>query len=128
MESLAGVRVLVVEHYPALRWLQAHILRRKGAEVLEAGSGAEALGMLDAERVDVVLLDCDLYDMPAPELRSRMREMPAVADVPVIYIAGSEADPPPPDGQAYLPKPIDTDKLVLTIRLVLGHAVALFGF
>ena len=119
---LAGVRVLVVDHYQPLRWLKAHLLRKTGAEVLEAATGAEALEILDTAKVDVALLDYSLWDMPAAELRRRMQEKQAAAAVPVIYFVASEADQRPPDGEAFLPEPPDADKLATTILMVLGRA------
>jgi CheY-like chemotaxis protein len=124
---LSGVRILVVDHDEALRWLQAHILHRRGADVLEVASGAEALRLLGGVQVDVVLLDCSLYDMPASEVRRRMLENPTVAAVPVIFLAGSEADQPSPEGEVFLREPLDGDKLAVTIRLVLGRAAASGG-
>ena len=121
---MAGVRVLVVDHYEPLRWLKAHLLRRTGAEVLEAATGAEALDTLDAAKVDVALLDCSLIDMPAAEVRRKMREKPAAAAVPVIYIVASETDQPPPNGEAFLQEPLDADKLASTILVVLRLAAS----
>jgi CheY-like chemotaxis protein len=118
---LAGVRVLVVHHYEPLRWLKAHLLRRRGAEVLEASTGTEALELLDAAKVDVALIDCALIDMPAAEVGSRIRENPATAAVPVIYIVASEADRPPPNREAVLQEPVDVDRLASTILAVLGR-------
>ena len=111
---LPGVRVLVVDHYEALRWLQAHMLRRRGAEVLEAASGADALRILGEAPVDVVLLDCSLYDVPAVEVRRRMLENSATAAVPVIFVAGPEDDQPFPEGEVYVREPLDGDSLALT--------------
>ncbi len=124
---LAGVRVLLVHHYEALCWLRANLLRKKGAEVFEAAKGTDGLGILDAANVDVAILDCGLLDMPAAQVRSRMREKPAVAAVPVIYIAESEADQPPLDGQAFLREPLDLDKLASIILWVLGRATSSAG-
>jgi CheY-like chemotaxis protein len=119
---LSGVRVLVADYYEPLRWLRAHLLRKSGAEVLEASTGQHVLGILETGKTDVALLDSSLRDMPMVELRSKMRAMPAAASIPVVYTTSSELEVPPPDSEAFFREPINVSELVRTILLLLERA------
>jgi CheY-like chemotaxis protein len=126
-QPLAGVRVLVVHHYEAIRWLAVHLLRRMGAEALEAGTATGALVILETVNVDLLLVDCDLPDMPAAKLRNRLREKPAAASVPIVYVGESEAAQQAAAGEAVLVEPIGAEKLLSTILCVLGRASSSTG-
>ena len=61
--------VLVVDDEPMVRMLAVDLFEEMGCEVIEAGSGAEALSTLE-ERPDVSLMftDCRMPSMSGPEL------------------------------------------------------------
>ena len=62
-QSVAGLRVLLVEDDEALRTLLAEALRCAGAEVMASGSGQEALHMARAaSAIDVLVCDFHLPD------------------------------------------------------------------
>ena len=50
-------RILIVDDEPALRHIQRRVLERLGMEVLVASDGAEAIAILQRERVDAVITD-----------------------------------------------------------------------
>ena len=52
-------RILIVDDHPVNRRLASLVLRNSGIPASEAQSGEEALGMLEAESFDCVLLDDD---------------------------------------------------------------------
>lgn len=72
------------------------ILRAKLAsahyEPILAGSGHEALTLAQVQRPDLVLLSCDLADIPANDVCQRLKADSATRDIPVIMIA-SQDDP-----------------------------------
>lgn len=74
-ESLAGLRILVVDDEPETLEIIAHTLREAGAEVVEA-SGAEAALEVLAGRPDlhVVLSDLQMPDLDGFELMARLKE------------------------------------------------------
>ncbi len=125
---LAGVRVLVANHYQPLRWLLAHLLRRSGAEVQEVSTGLDALAVLEKGNIDVALLDSGLPDIPMAEVRNKMRTMPAAEKIPVVYTTSSEAEPPPHAGEASVGDPLNVKEVVRTILLLLGRATLSVGF
>jgi CheY-like chemotaxis protein len=119
---LAGVRILLVHNYEPLRWLKERLLRSRGADVVVAATGEDALASLDEKGADVAIVDSDLPDMPADEVKARMRMKPTTAAIPVVYICGSETDLPPHGGEGFLREPVDADELAMTVLLVLGFA------
>lgn len=63
METRRAIRpaVLIVEDDPLIRWSGAETLEDAGFEVLEAGSAAEALALLESHgRVRVLFTDVDM--------------------------------------------------------------------
>ncbi|WP_116138288.1 response regulator [Trinickia diaoshuihuensis] len=57
-------------------------------DLLCAGSGAEALGMLFKHRPDLVLMDVELPDLNGVELMRRLKSAPQFAHIPVIMLTG----------------------------------------
>ncbi len=85
--SLAGVRVLLVDDEEPIRRPIARFLSRRGAVVIEAADGVEALERLDDD-VDVVLTDLRMPRMDGAELHARLQAArPALAER-VIFLSG----------------------------------------
>jgi protoheme IX farnesyltransferase len=81
--SITGARALVVEDDRATREeITAH-LRREGFQVLESGSGLEALSLLRRGTVDIALVDVVLPEIDGLELVRRVRQE---STVPIIML------------------------------------------
>src|SRR5579863_8657063 len=76
-----GVHVLIVEDDDTIAVPLAAGLEREGFSVTRAATGAAAL---DAEQVDVVLLDLGLPDVDGFEVCRRMRSR---SDTPILVIS-----------------------------------------
>jgi CheY-like chemotaxis protein len=74
---LDGLRLLVVDDEPDARDLVAAVLQERGAVVLLAGSSAEAVTVLQAERPDVLLSDISMRDEDGYDLIRKVRALPA---------------------------------------------------
>jgi CheY-like chemotaxis protein len=68
-----GGRVLVVDDTPVNLKLLADLLAAKGYTVATATSGAEALGRIEAEPLDLVLLDVMMPGMSGYEVCRKIR-------------------------------------------------------
>lgn len=78
---------LVVDDFEPMRKVTVNQLRNLGAaNVLTAMNGAEALRMLKAQRVDMVLSDWNMPLMSGLELLQAMRGDPALETIPFIMI------------------------------------------
>lgn len=85
---IAGVKVLVVDDEPDARALVARLLEDCGCEVAMAGSAAEALDRVQAERFDVLVSD---VGMPVEDGYSLIRRVRALGadrggDVPAVAL------------------------------------------
>jgi PAS domain S-box-containing protein len=76
-ENLAGVKVLVVDDEPDTRALVARLLKDRMASVITAGSAAEALDKIQAERPDVLVSDIGMPNEDGYTLMRRVRSLGA---------------------------------------------------
>lgn len=84
----AVARVLVVDDGEMNRRLLRAALQREGHTVTEAVDGREALAMLRAEPIDVVLLDLVMPEMDGFETLEAIKADDALRHLPVIVISG----------------------------------------
>jgi len=85
--------VLVVDDLPSNRRMLARTLSTLDVEVLEAGSGAEALDIVAREdHLFVVLLDVRMPGMDGYALAETLRQMPKAAALPIIFVSAHDSD------------------------------------
>ncbi len=85
-----GKTVLIVDDSNTMRKIVSRALRQAGidfSEILEAGDGQEALDVLAANKVDVVLSDINMPNMTGLEFLKAKSEDDAIKDIPVIMIS-----------------------------------------
>ena len=83
-------RLLVVEDNTAEQLSIRELLGHDDIEIVNAGTGQEALDILREGMCDCVVLDLRLPDMSGFEVLERMRGDEALADVPVVVFTGRE--------------------------------------
>jgi CheY-like chemotaxis protein len=112
-----ALRVLVADDDDAIRESLVELLETEGYATTAARNGAEALELLRAHAVSVVLLDLKMPEVDGYEFRARQLEDPAIADVPVIVIsADHRADVARLAGAELVSKPFDVAPLLAMIR------------
>ncbi|MBN2161317.1 MAG: PAS domain S-box protein [Pontiellaceae bacterium] len=118
---LSGIRVLLVDDNEINLELVQELLLHQGAEVTSADSGLSALKLLDEQKFDVVLMDCQMPIMNGYEAIGRIRERDDLKALPVIALT---ANATPQDRQKvlavgmndHLSKPINPSDLFDTIK------------
>jgi two-component system, chemotaxis family, chemotaxis protein CheY len=90
------IRALIVDDSSVMRKIVERCLRQAGIDlkqVLEAGNGAEALGILQGNPVDLILCDINMPVMDGLEFIKQLPGIENAKDVPVVMITteGSEA-------------------------------------
>ncbi|BEU96150.1 response regulator [Acidovorax sp. DW039] len=116
----AGWTVLCVDDEPSILSALKRVLRSEDCKVLQAGSGAEALTLLEQNPVDVVVSDMRMPGMDGAELLAQVRArwpgtsrilLTGYADMKATIAAINE-------GQIYryIHKPWDETELRLTVR------------
>jgi diguanylate cyclase (GGDEF)-like protein len=88
--TVRASRVLVVDDDDNTRFLARATLEQLGLEVIEAGTGPEALAAFDAQRTDLVLLDVGLPGLDGFEVAEHIRRSPAGAAVPILMLTGRD--------------------------------------
>jgi HAMP domain-containing protein/CheY-like chemotaxis protein/signal transduction histidine kinase len=83
-------RLLVVEDNPAEQLSIRELLDSSDIDVSVAATGAEALASIHERPFDCVVLDLRLPDMSGFDVLERLREIPALADMPVVVFTGKE--------------------------------------
>ena len=85
------MKILVVEDSPSTRTFLATILESGTAvddlEVVEAGSGFEALKMLPHHKFDAILTDINMPDINGLELVSFLKNHPLYKSIPIMVIS-----------------------------------------
>jgi signal transduction histidine kinase/DNA-binding response OmpR family regulator/HPt (histidine-containing phosphotransfer) domain-containing protein len=85
-----GALVLVVDDDRSTRSALRYALQRGGFRVEEAADGAQALVLVDRTRPDVILMDALMPNMDGFTACTRLQEMPAGKDIPVLMITALE--------------------------------------
>ncbi|MGB6286785.1 MAG: response regulator, partial [Xanthobacteraceae bacterium] len=83
-------RLLVVEDNQAEQMSIRELLGHDDIEIVNAGTGRDALNLLREEQCDCVVLDLRLPDMSGFEVLERMRTDTSLADIPVVVFTGRE--------------------------------------
>lgn len=82
--------VLVVDDMPIVRDPIAATLGAAGYQALSASNGEQALEILHAQRVDLILLDVNMPVMGGLPCLRAIRGDSSIADIPVIMLSGAE--------------------------------------
>ncbi|HWB06719.1 MAG TPA: adenylate/guanylate cyclase domain-containing protein [Verrucomicrobiales bacterium] len=109
--TLSG-RLLVVDDDSANRDMLVRRLRRHGLEVMEAGSGLEALKILRSTPCDLLLLDMLMPALDGYQTLIRLKADNALCDIPVIMLSALDHDEQiagciEAGAEDYLAKPFD---------------------
>jgi CheY-like chemotaxis protein len=118
-------KVLIVDDDATGRQLFAEILQPLGVEILEAGSGEEALAKIRQVVPDAVILDVNLPKLGGFEVLDRLREDPRFAAIPVIGVSGESGAEARERAlrrgfNKYLPKPVEISTLREEVRHLLS--------
>jgi CheY-like chemotaxis protein len=129
--DLAGLRVLYVDDEADARALVRQILEERDAEVLTAATAPEALALLRAQRLDVLVSDIGMPGMDGLELMRELRSLPesqggaTPAAAFTAYVRAEDRAAALSAGyQAYLTKPLDPIELVRAVAALAARVPA----
>jgi two-component system, NtrC family, nitrogen regulation response regulator NtrX len=117
--------ILVIDDDKTIRASLKMILEYERYETAFAENGEQGLQVIDVSRPAVVLLDIKMGGMDGIEVLTKIRKQ--YEHIPVIMISGhgnieSAVEATKLGAFDFLPKPLDRDKLLITIRNALRHA------
>lgn len=117
--------ILLVEDEEAVRAFAARALASRGYTVHEAGSGTEALEIMEETdgNVDLVVSDVVMPEMDGPTLLVELRK--THPDLKIIFVSGYAEDAfeenlPANEKFFFLPKPFTLKQLATTVKEVLS--------
>ncbi|WP_160011997.1 cell cycle histidine kinase CckA [Rhizobium sp. 18055] len=121
-EDLTGSAViLLVEDEEAVRRGGKRMLETRGYTVHEAGSGVEALDIMEEldGKVDIVVSDVVMPEMDGPTLLRELRKK--YPDMKFIFVSGYAEDAfarnlPPESKFGFLPKPFSLKQLAVVVK------------
>lgn len=120
---MAG-RILIVDDVATNRIMLKVRLTGACYEVLQAGSGTEALDIARREKPDLIILSHELPDMPGETVCMQLHQDPQTRDCPVVMSitcnsAEARINALRAGAQDYLPKPLDEMTLLARVRSLL---------
>jgi two-component system cell cycle sensor histidine kinase/response regulator CckA len=125
LDHTGSGRVLLVEDEEAVRKFATRALASRGYEVLEAGSGREAVEIVDAAEapIDLVVSDVVMPEMDGPTLMRELRKRDP--KLKIVFVSGYAEDAFAknlPDGEqfTFLPKPFTLKQLIETVKGAIG--------
>jgi CheY-like chemotaxis protein len=121
---VAKQQLLLVDADPASVRVLEVSLKKAGFSVTTATDGLDALAKLELSSPDLVLTDTRLPRVDGYELVRRIKEMPDLANVPVVFLTSQKAVEDKIRGlelgvEDYLTKPIFVRELIARVHLLL---------
>jgi two-component system chemotaxis response regulator CheY len=87
--------VLIIDDSPAMRKFIRRVLALSGVEIgecLDAADGQEALNVLRANWVDIVLTDINMPNMNGEQFMEKMAGDPLLSSIPVLVVSTDRSD------------------------------------
>lgn len=117
--------VLVVDDDSEIRDVVHVYLRNEGYRVLEAENGRRALEILDADKVELVILDVMMPDMDGIRTCMKIRE---TSDIPIIMLSAKQEEIDKITGLSigaddYVAKPFSPLELIARVKARLRRSV-----
>jgi two-component system, sensor histidine kinase len=125
MSATGSYLILNVDDDDAGRYAKSRILKRAGYEVIEAGTGTDALRLMSESAPQLVLLDVKLPDISGMDVCRRIKENPLSSHVMVLQISASHVTTPDRvlglacGADTYLTEPVESTELLATVQALL---------
>jgi len=122
-------KILIVDDDAGFRMYASRLLEQTGYIIVMAGDGATAINMARKENPDLILLDLVLPMGDGFMVMQRLKQMPALAQIPVIAVSGTNIEifrrrALEAGAEVFLPKPIKNDVLLAEIQKLLTTKTA----
>jgi two-component system, chemotaxis family, chemotaxis protein CheY len=123
--------ILVVDDSAAIRKILQRVLRQTGmviADIYEAGDGQEALELLKAKTVSLVLSEINMPKMDGLQMLAALKNSPELRNIPVVMITteGGEAkvaEAVKLGAAGYVRKPFTADQIMEKLAGILEPAM-----
>ena len=118
-------KVLTVDDSRTMRDMVSFTLKGAGYDVVEAADGQQALGVIGANKVDLVITDLNMPVMDGLTLIRRLRAPPAHRTLPILMLTTEADEKKKSEGRAvgatgWIVKPFNPEKLISVVQKVCG--------
>ena len=121
-------RILIVDDVDSIQQLIREVLLDYGHEFDLAANGAEAVKILNAKKIDLAIIDCNLPGMSGLEIVRLIRQNPKTKEIKILMCTGSMVTKEVDEALAagaddYIGKPLDFTALISKVdkALALPH-------
>ncbi len=118
-----NITILIAEDSSVILSLTRKILQLQNYNILTAKNGREVLKQIEDGKIDMILLDINIPIMNGMEVAKSIRANanPDIAKTPIVAITGNANNYTNEQFKEagineYLPKPLDFDQLVETVK------------
>lgn len=119
----ASKTILIAEDSSVILNLTKKILELQNYKILTAKNGGEVIKHVENQKIDAILMDLNIPVKNGMECTKEIRahQNPEIAQIPIIAVTGNANNYSMEDFKeaginAYLPKPLDFDQLVQTVK------------
>jgi PAS domain S-box-containing protein len=117
-------KILVVDDVQENRDVIVKMLDQIGFDVVQAADGIQSLAMTQSQQPDLILMDIVMPEMSGLEAIADLRRIPVFGNIPIIVLSASasssdEEKSIAAGADAFLPKPVDFNLLLLKIAALL---------
>ncbi|HTC61977.1 MAG TPA: HAMP domain-containing protein [Candidatus Saccharimonadales bacterium] len=122
-DALVGKKVLVVDDDVRNIFALSSVLERRGMTVLSAGTGNEAISIIESTPdIGIVLMDIMMPEMDGYETMQVIRQNPSFRRLPIIALTakamkGDREKCLEAGASEYLAKPVNTEQLLSALRM-----------
>ncbi|OZB92137.1 response regulator transcription factor [Paenibacillus sp. XY044] len=119
------IHILVVEDDRHARRLLETVLKREGYLVATAEDGVKAMGILEQQHIDLIILDIMMPNMDGYEFAKELRDAGSL--IPILMATAKHLPEDKKKGfrlgtDDYMTKPIDTEEMLLRIGALLRRS------
>ncbi|AKD01859.1 response regulator [Pontibacter korlensis] len=115
--------ILIAEDSSVILNLTKKILELQNYKILTAKNGGEVIKQVEGNKIDAILMDLNIPVKNGMDCTKEIRASkdPEIANIPIIAVTGNANNYSMEDFKAvgindYLPKPLDFDMLVETVK------------
>jgi DNA-binding response OmpR family regulator len=122
--------IIIIDDDRAIAQLTSIWVKAAGFSTIVSNDGSGGLDAIARHRPDLILLDIRMPEMDGFEVNRRLRRVPELARIPVIFLSAHAQEKTRQEsvaagGRCFLPKPYEAKVLVAAIRAVLDGGIPL---
>ena len=120
-------RILIVDDSPTEMFKLTGMWEKHGHVVLKAENGADGVALARQEKPDAVLMDIVMPGLNGFQATRQLSKDPETNHIPVIMVTTKDQETDMvwatrQGAKAYITKPVDEQKLILTLKNVLADS------